>query len=66
MKKKCCDWSAQEWAWTGVSEVALYFTLYCPLRWLGASGNLWVNALILLVLINVMFFACPVFRKHYM
>ncbi len=64
---KCCDWSAKEWFWAIVSEGALYLFLWYWLWMLEVTMiNQWLGALVSLVLLNVMFFACPVFRKHFM
>ena len=61
-----CNWSSKEWLGVVVSEVALFGFLYYALMLLNVQGNLWTSSLILLVLLNIMFFACPVFRKHYL
>ena len=62
----CCNWTNKEWLGTLLSEGALYLFFWYLLGILGASGNLWVGSLVLLVLINVSLYACPVFRKHYL
>lgn len=66
MKKEgsCCNWSAKEWAMAAVSEAALYFFIWYGLFLLNADD--WLGALILLVLVNVSFFTCPVTRKHFL
>ncbi len=64
----CCTWSGckkGDLVWTLVAEAAIYGFFYCGLRYLGSAGNLWQNALVLLVLINVAWFACPIARKHF-
>ena len=66
--KASCTWTGckkGDWLWTLVSELALYGFLFYTMRFLGAAGNLWVNSLILLVLANIFWFACPVIRKHF-
>lgn len=63
MEKQCCDGSY--WFWFLVSEAAIGGFFYCGLRFLGSTGNLWWNALVLLVLVNVAWFACPVVRRHF-
>lgn len=60
-----CNWSKKDWLWVLVSEGALYLFFWYALGVLGIMGA-WIDSLILLVLINIMFFACPVFRKHFM
>ena len=65
---QCCSWgncSGKDWFWFLVSEAALFGLFYCGLRFLGSSGFLWKNALVLLVLVNVAWFACPVVRRHF-
>jgi hypothetical protein len=66
VKKKCCDWNGKEWLGVVVSEVALFGFFYYLLMLLGVALQPWLSALILLLLINIMFFACPAFRKHYL
>jgi len=61
----CCS-SSSCWFWTLVSETALYFFFYYLLYILEVNTNMWLASLVLLVLVNVMFFACPFFRKHFM
>ncbi|MBU0460029.1 MAG: hypothetical protein KJ597_05490 [Nanoarchaeota archaeon] len=64
---KCCNWSAKDWLGVLISEGSLYLFLWYVLWMLEVSVvNQWMGALVSLVLINVMFFACPVFRKHFM
>jgi hypothetical protein len=66
--KTCCTWTGckkGDWVWTLVAESAIYAFLFCTMRFLEATGNLWWNALILLVLANVFWFACPIIRQHY-
>ena len=59
----CCSSSC--WFWTIVSEAGLYFFFYYLLYVLEVNANLWLASLILLVLVNVSFFACPYMRKHF-
>jgi len=59
----CC--SASCWFWILVSEGALYL-FFVYLLYLLAVPVLWTSSLILLALINVSFFACPICRKHFM
>ena len=66
-KKKGCNWSGKDWVGVVVSEVTLYLFLWYWLWMLEVTMiNQWVGALVSLVLLNIMFFACPVFRKHFM
>ena len=66
LKNKCCDWSGKEWLGLIVSEAALFGFFYYLLILLGVALKPWLSALTLFVLINMMFFACPMFRKHYL
>ena len=58
-----CFKTGKDWFLAVVSEVALYFFFWYGLYVLGASVNLWLASLILLVLINVSWFTCPCTRK---
>ena len=60
----CCSPSC--WFWTLVSEAGLYFFFYYVLCILEVNTNLWLASLVLTALVNVMVFACPFFRKHFM
>ena len=63
----CAGWSAKDWFWALVSEGALYLFLAYSLSALdGWYFGTWVDALLLLVLLNVALLACPVVRKHYL
>ncbi|PIN73639.1 hypothetical protein COV20_05440 [Candidatus Woesearchaeota archaeon CG10_big_fil_rev_8_21_14_0_10_45_16] len=68
MKETCatCDWTAADWVWGVVSELALYGLFWYGQLLLGVTGNLYVTSLILLVLTNLSFFACPIIRKHFL
>ena len=59
----CC--SASCWFWIVVSEAALYLFFVYLLYLLAIPANLWGSSAILLVLINISFFACPYMRKHF-
>ncbi|MBT4651726.1 hypothetical protein HOC13_04365 [Candidatus Woesearchaeota archaeon] len=59
-------WSAKDWLGVVISEGALYLFLGYFLWMLEVTVvNPWMGALVSLILINVMFFVCPVFRKHF-
>jgi hypothetical protein len=60
----CCSSSC--WFWTIISEAGLYFFFYYVLYIMQAEVNMWLASAILLVLVNISFFACPYMRKHYM
>ena len=61
----CC--SGKDWLGFVISEGALYLFLWYFLWMLNVTVvNQLVGALVSLILVNVMFFACPVFRKHFM
>lgn len=64
---KCgCSWTGKDWFGLVLSEGAIYLMVWYLLTVLGATGNLWLASLVLVVLGNLAFFVCPVFRKHYM
>jgi hypothetical protein len=65
-KSSCCNWTGKEWLGVVISESALYLFFWYTLSLLGSVGNLWVSSLVLLVLLNVSLYACPVVRKHYL
>mgnify|MGYP003975301539 FL=1 len=65
---KKCSWgncSGSDWFGTLIAEAAIYGFFYCGLKFLESTGNLWWNALVLFVLVNVAWFACPVVKKHF-
>lgn len=62
----CPCWSKEDWFWGVVSTVSLYFLIWYTLKVLNASGSLWTNALVLIVLLHVAAFTCPIVRKHYL
>ena len=63
----CTGWSVKDWYWALVSEGALYlFLVYSLYAFDGWFMGTWVDALALLILLNVALLACPVFRKHYL
>lgn len=60
-KVKCCAGS-QSHMWV-ISEAATYFSIWYVLWLLKVSGNLWVAAAVLLVLINLAILTCPYLKK---
>ena len=67
METKEKGWTAMEWFWTFVSEAALYLFIWYGLWMLDVTTvNKWLGAFVSLVLINVSFFTCPVFKKHFL
>lgn len=68
-EKTCahCGLSSKDWLGTIISEGALYLFLWYVLWMLDVTVvNAWLGGLVSLILLNVVFFACPVFRKHFM
>jgi len=59
----CC--SGKDWIWAAVSEAALYFFFVYAQYLVGVQTNIWLSSLVLLILINLCWFACPVMRKHF-
>lgn len=59
-----CNWSGKDTFWALISELALFFFFYYALYLLGVQANMWLGSLVLLVLINVSWFTCPLVRKH--
>lgn len=60
------EYTNKDWFFIGLSEAALYAFFYYTLSVLGAAGNIWIHSLVLLVLINLSLFLCPVVKKHYL
>ncbi len=59
----CC--SGKEGFLLLISEVALFGFLYYIQYLLKIQTNLWLSSIVLLVLLNISIWTCPVFRKHY-
>ena len=63
VKKKKCEGLSCAWIHTAISELALFGFLYYTQLYLGASGDLIKNTIVLWVLLNLAVVLCPTFKK---
>ena len=53
---------AKNWFWTGIEAVLWYSFIYCLIYTIKNPVNLFLSALVLLVLLYLAILACPWFR----